>query len=218
MANISFPEKLVSVDLLGPQDIDEIKRYANKFRKVYNSQAYDEAVNQLHGANKIKGIKRADLYIDFCNKWSCRIGEDVREDASPVIRKVERLVFKMEKNLEEIEQSDLMQIIRPVNMLLEVNGIGLTITSKILSLAKPDLYVMIDQYICRELGFAANNLGYFHFLLLMRDVARHIRQVAKEAGESNLEEYLRPEDTSWNVPLAVYLDKWNWMKITYRGN
>ena len=144
----------------------------------------------------------------------------MREEALKAIPEAERLVGKIDKSLEHIERPDHALIIKPVELLVGVKGLGITSTSKILSLAKPDLYVMIDQAICCELGFANNGIGYFHYLLLMRDVARRLRQVAREEGIDDLEEYLRPKGREWKgegkvVPLAIFLDEWNWMNITY---
>ncbi len=137
------------------------------------------------------------------NKWSCRIGGSVRGEALKAIAKAEGLVGKIDKSLEQIERPDYALIIEPVELLVGVKGLGITSTSKILSLAKLELYVMIDQAICYELGFANNSIGYFHYLLLIRDVARRIRQIAREAGIKDLEEYLKPSDRGWEAPLAI---------------
>jgi len=211
----SFVEKLSNIILLQEKDIQEVKRAAKKFRGLYNSQAYDDVVVRIHGDEKLPGKRRAKLYIDLCNKWNCRIGGSVREETLKIIGRVESLAWKIDKNIEQIEYSDYSEIIRPVDVLSDIKGIGITATSKILSLAKPELYVMIDQAICYELGFANNSVGYFRYLIQMRDVARRLRQLSREAGINNLEKYLKPKDRTWEAPLAIYLDEWNWMKITY---
>ncbi len=217
MARATFAEKLVNVELLGHRDIDDMRKAAKEFRKLYNSQAYDEIFAKMQEDQGSSARKRATLYLELCNKWSCRIGGSVRGEALKAIAKAEGLVGKIDKSLEQIERPDYALIIKPIELLVGVKGLGITSTSKILSLAKPELYVMIDQVICYELGFANNSIGYFHYLLLMRDVARRIRQIARETGIKDLEEYLKPSDRGWKAPLAIYLDEWNWMNITYKS-
>lgn len=141
----------------------------------------------------------------------------MREEALKAIPEAERLVGKIDKSLERIERPDYALLIKPVELLMGAKGLGITSTSKILSLAKPELYMMIDQLTCHELGFANNSVGYFHYLLFMRDVARRIRQLAQEVGIEDLEAYLKPSDREWKAPLAIYMDEWNWMNITYKG-
>ncbi len=109
------------------------------------------------------------------------------------------------------------RVIEPVRTLFGVKGMGITSTSETLALMKPQLFVTTDQKIRRELGFANKGAGCFHYLLLMKDVARKIRQLAIEAGISDLEEFLRPSGREWKAPLANYLDEWLRMNIAYRG-
>lgn len=217
MGGSSFLGRLVNTELLSRRDIEGIRRAAEKFLGLYNSQAYDNIVTQIHNGKHLEAEERAALYIKLCNIWNCRIGGDARDAALKVIPKAERLAWKIDKTLEQIERSDYAQVVKPVELLVGVKGLGITSTSKILSLAKPDLYVMIDQAICHELGFANTSLGYFHYLLMMRDVARRVRELAEEAGIEDLEEYLKPKNRDWKAPLAIYLDEWNWMNITYRA-
>jgi hypothetical protein len=159
----SFAEKLISIELLGQKDIDDIRRAAEEFRKLYNSQAYDDAIDRIQKDRGSPAGKRAAHYLDLCNKWSCRIGGSVREEVLKAIAKAEGLVWEIDRTLEQIERADYALIIEPVELLTGTKGLGITSNSKILSLAKPDLYVMIDQAICYELGGSSlNSVGNFN--------------------------------------------------------
>jgi len=217
MERAAFIGKLINVELLGPEDIDDIARAATEFRRLNNSRVYNEIFARIRKERGFSAEKRAPFYLELCNKWGCRIGGRVREEALKAIPEAERLVGKIDKSLERIERPDYALLIKPVELLMGAKGLGITSTSKILSLAKPELYMMIDQLTCHELGFANNSVGYFHYLLFMRDVARRIRQLAQEVGIEDLEAYLKPSDREWKAPLAIYMDEWNWMNITYKG-
>lgn len=106
MAGMSFAEKLVNVELLGQKDVEDFHEAALEYRKLYNSQAYDETVVQIHENQGDTARKRATLCLELCNKWSCRIGGSVRGEALKAIPKAEGLVGKIEKSLEQIERPD----------------------------------------------------------------------------------------------------------------
>lgn len=116
MTRVAFVERLVNAELLGRQDIDEMRKAAEEFRKLYNSQAFDEIVAMIHENQGLSAAKRAEKYIELCNKWSCRIGGSVRGEALGAIVKAEGLVRKIDKSLEQIERSDYGQMIKPVEL------------------------------------------------------------------------------------------------------
>lgn len=113
MANATFAAKLVNVERLGRRDIDDIRKAAGEFWKLYNVQAYDEIHGQIRKGKNLTVAERADLYIELCNKWGCRIRGSVREEALKPTIKAERLAGKIDKSLEQIERPDHALIIKP---------------------------------------------------------------------------------------------------------
>ncbi len=66
MARATFAEKLVNVELLGHRDIDDIRKAAKEFRKLYNSQAYDDIIAKIHEYRGSSAGKRAAYYLELC--------------------------------------------------------------------------------------------------------------------------------------------------------
>ncbi len=213
-------KRIMHVGLLSEKDIKGIKEASAKFMKTYDSMAYDDTIHELHDGPDLEDKEISRLCVTLCNKWSCRIREETKKGLDTAIPKARRLVARIDKALEEIKPSDYGEIIAPFRVLTEIDNVGQTSASKILSLLKPGLYVMTDAAISEELGFATNDSGYFRYMLAMKEVAVRLRDIYKGSkksfpGSHSLEQYLKPPERAWGAPLAIYLDEWNWMKITY---
>ncbi len=214
-------KRIMDVGLLSEKDIREIKETSADFMKVYDSIAYDDTIHKLHDGPDLEDKEIARLCVTLCNRWRCRIREEAKKELDLAIPRARGLVDGIDEVLEDIKPSDYGDIIAPFRALTEIDNVGQTSASKILSLLKPDLYVMTDAAISWELGFATNDSGYFRYMLAMKEVAVRLRDIYKGSkkisfpGSHSLEQHLKPPERTWDAPLAIYLDEWNWMKITY---
>lgn len=207
-------ERLLNVDLLGDEDLEDMRKSVKIFVKSYDSSAYEDIKTQLDEGHNLSNEDRANLYVRFCNKWRCRIEDKEKQGFAILLPSVERQVGRIRKSLEQIERQDFKQILKPFDQLISIDGIGSTTASKILSLARPELYVMCDQAILWELGYSNSSAGYLRYLILMVDIAHRMRLIARKAGKRNLEQYLEPGVRKSPAPIAVYLDEWNWVNIS----
>ncbi len=177
----------------------------------------------LHHRNFKKGLRggNAKVYeelIDFLDHWNCHISKDndrkkqFRKKIPPIIHHVDRA--KLPSSLEAVQIKDLPKISGFFEDLKNIKHIGPTISSKILSLFKPELFMIWDKAICEFYGFADNGVGYSRFMLLMRDFAKELRRRHGNRKQS-VEDFLCHDGrVNWVPPIAKYLDEYNWMKIT----
>ena len=195
------------------------RRYDDAYRKVYTGEFRDALRNDCSESD----IKRLQ---GFLNQWGAE--PSVAEMTPILMGSVPDAVASL-RHLETapldggiVTLWDTILATRAVDRLMADEGIDVTLASKILGLANPELFVMWDGAIQKEYfplndpdeGHAASR--YIRFLCEMEDAAKSIRQDASEQhGITDPAGYLS-QTLGLNPPytLAKFIDEYNFLTIT----
>ncbi|MEM4466330.1 MAG: hypothetical protein QXE61_04415 [Nitrososphaerota archaeon] len=105
----------------------------------------------------------------------------------------------------------ISDIIKKIYMRIkEVKGIGPTSASKIMHGIIPELFMMWDENIRREYGYASSEIGYLRFMREMRQILR----IVMETYGRSPDELCREAYKDLNKLLTKLLDEFNYMKFT----
>ena len=200
--------------------LKDIQATCKEYWAKYGEDNWYESIMLNHKDFK-KGLRGGNekVYVelfDFLNHWSCHISKDRKErfrnKIPPIIKSMDSA--KLPGSLEAVQIKNLPEISGFFEGLKNIKHIGATISSKILSLYRPELFMIWDKAICEFYGFANNGVGYARFMLLMRDFAIELRRRHGNKKQS-LEDFLSAgERVNWIPPIAKYLDEYNWITIT----
>ena len=195
------------------------RRYDASYRKVYTGEFRDALRNGCSECD----IKRL---LGFLNQWGAE--PSVAEMTPLLMGSVPDAVASL-RHLETapldggiVTLWDTILATRAVDRLMAGQGIDVTLASKILGLANPELFVMWDGAIQKgyfplndpDDGHAASR--YIRFLCEMEDAAKSIRHDASEQhGITDLAGHLS-QALGLNPPytLAKFIDEYNFLTIT----
>ena len=170
-----------------------------------------------------------DLIEGFLNKWLSRLSANVETAEaikSKLVRVAEEVRGLAHENLSEVDLSRgpagrSTSIASTYDVIRTADGVGATITSKILHTLNPDLFVMWDDAIRHHYsGLLHRNLDtgsdYVVFLAHMQGMAQSVigdfsvRHPHDVRVESYLSKHLGLERP---VTLAKFLDEYNWVTL-----
>lgn len=175
------------------------------------------------------------LIKGFLNKWRSRFPNN-EESANAILMTLqensaliqETAKFKIESvnfdlNLtvgpNQISVSEI--IVRIFNSFANCYGYRTTAGAKLMGVINPDLFVMWDDsiafhYLNNETKNIYTGQGYVLFLKKMQQLGRHfIEDFDSTIGETDPATYLSTKlNVIPSVPLAKYLDEYNWVTIT----
>lgn len=215
-----------SFGITGPDAYMNIYR-DNKFRE---SLALDPSnVNPKEVCDKLIG--------GFLNKWRSRFpnnensGMDILkslESVKPFVKAltntaIESIDFNktIDINGEPISMSDMIILI--FERIIHCHGYRTTAGAKILGVINPALFVMWDDsiakhYASRRRDNIFNGVGYSLFLQKMQNAAQYCQtDFIMRHGHNDIAGYLSEKlEIAPRIPLAKYLDEYNWITITQR--
>jgi len=198
--------------------IDEILGASKNFYSNEGpSDAYEVLMREEAKKNIVKKIRDGEKLTTnefdttigwFLNKWQSHYRYSSTTELISILKKNAKKIkthFEL-VSLEKIEDKHIPIIWQIFESIIKIKYINTTITSKILSIIKPDTFIMWDQGIADEYGYAQNPEGYCRFIQIMRDVVITIREF-----EPNLEGRIEQMGRDWTPPIAKILDEWNIM-------
>jgi hypothetical protein len=185
------------------------------------------------------GVSREDVRYDliqgFLNKWRSRFPNS-NESANAILATLQRISpFLQATDGFDIETVDLDQTVHVGDRQLSIfqaiaeifdavvncYGFRTTAGAKIMGIINPRLFVMWDDnialhYLSKDVPSVFSGLGYSTFLRKMQKQAQQcIKDFEKRHGAGEPASYLS-ERLGLNppLPLAKYLDEYNWITIT----
>lgn len=170
--------------------------YANRIfdfqtAKLTKSRRAYRGTLQWFDKKKIGDITAEDarVIIYFLNQWKCRVPKKgtpkhLRElIENPSFLKPLKTLKK--ERLEDIElSSESTTIERLYDRAMEIEGIGATVTSKILHVLNPNLFVMWDDNIRDAYNYSKEGGDYREFMEKMQKVAKWAINGCKQDGEN----------------------------------
>lgn len=145
----------------------------------------------------------------FLNKWQSHYRYCRTTELVPILKKIVIIIKKKfcGISLEKIEDKHITIIQDIFESIIKIQHVNTTIASKILSVIKPETFIMWDQGIAEEYGYAQNSQGYCRFIQTMRDTVRKLRELEPPI----LEEKIKSLGRNWDPPIAKIIDEWNIM-------
>lgn len=222
--------------------------------EVFGNNEYYLEILKKNILEKIKNDKLTlsdiEALIDFLNKWHSRlknkdstvikddliiVTSSVKDDLLKVLTSQiikEKLGVLKKYSISNVDFSD-KNIIAAINTIYSdidsVKYIASTITSKILAVLLPDLFVMWDKairdyYFNKKENYEYKSEDYIEFLKIMQNRAfilnsdYNVYNPEKEKDELNV--YLSKKVGYANniLSLAKFIDQYNWIKITKKEN
>ena len=208
---------------IGDLQLECMQRACRQYPYHDRTAAYDEMMldpeairflRDLRSGKQVTAEAVGKILVHFLIRWHSRLSNDitVAESLLGPLYKIAPAVAKI-PILYDITYMHVEEIKPVFECLDEIDGIGGTTASKILSVLKPETFVMWDIPIAEYYGFDRNSVGYCHFMLLMHGYALRLRELTR-AKSTTPEEYLCASDRKWKPTIAKLLDEWNWVSIT----
>ncbi len=136
------------------------------------------------------------------------------------LEKLAKIINNYNNLLKQFNNTDLLRLDLDkyrnniINLFEEIDNkvkyLGLTSTSKILHLLKPEVFVMWDKEIAKLYNKRNNTEGYFEFLKICKNELEKLLEELRKHGIKNPEDKLRKR---YRKPLTKLIDEYNWFKV-----
>ncbi len=196
--------------------LNDIRNADEQFVNRTNALRYDELqieptqlVERLRNGT-VENQQEFGMIIDFLNQWGCRLAA---EQVGPLLfAGLQNIIGSQQyqqlpNSLNEYVATYWTDLEWVFATLINIQGVGPTVASKVLSVLKPSLFMMWDRQIRKDYGMDNTVRGYCQFLEVMANYARQVLQINQDA-----ENYVRAVRHTFQTPLAKSLDAWNRMK------
>lgn len=206
----------------GPTTFDQLRWSSQVFRGLSDDATCIAARAQSFRDPILSGHADADwpALIGYVNQWGCRIPQQKSEAIAVAVGSAARYLEPMTASsleFDDLRCSTLDVVERAYDVLTEVNGVGPTGASAILTVLNPRLFVSWGEGI-RKAYFPQdrpNGATYSQFLTIMRMAALSI--VADARGQHGIEDPAGELSAQLGIDppfsLAKFVDEYNWVTL-----
>lgn len=223
-------------------DYNEFKQKIDAYNNYgfpEGDKLYFETISKKEVWNNLNKVteKEAEIMLTFLNKWKCRIpntSETILQIKAALVNNNKIFEGLKDKKLKDIDFDAEIKVDMRIDKLKEIiielfdsisnrnvgkRTLGATATSKMMHIINPELFVMWDDSIRFNYGFAENGQGYFKFLKDMQELRKELLKDYSKVSNVDIgkaEESICKQCHNDDRVFEKIIDEFNYTKFTLK--